>query len=161
MVSSAVVVALSQRRVHAGAGLIAAYLAVGDERAGTTLPAKFVKRAVVSPGYIPNGSGLSLNGISPWYRRISPIDPTALSVTDETKLAILPLDAVKKVVSNEVKETEGTVILSVVKLPIVAFVNLALAPDMIPVETKFVIVPLEAVKKVVLIFVPVIVTTVK
>ncbi len=50
LVSSAVVVALSQRTVQAGAGLIAAYLAVGDERAGTTLPAKFVKRAVVSPG---------------------------------------------------------------------------------------------------------------
>ena len=65
MVRSAVVVALSHRRVQAGAGLIAAYFAVGDERAGTTLPAKFVKRAVVSPGYIPNGSGLSLIGISP------------------------------------------------------------------------------------------------
>ncbi len=38
MVRSAVVVALSHRTVQAGAGLIAAYLAVGDERAGTTLP---------------------------------------------------------------------------------------------------------------------------
>jgi len=49
LVRSAVVVALSHRTVQAGAGLIAANLAVGDERAGTTLPAKFVKRAVVSP----------------------------------------------------------------------------------------------------------------
>ena len=60
-----VVVAVSHLTVHAFAGLIAAYFAVGDESAGTTEPAKFVKSAVVSPPYIPNGSGFSEIGISP------------------------------------------------------------------------------------------------
>jgi hypothetical protein len=62
---------------------------VGDDSVGTTLPAKLVKSAVVSPLYTPKGSGLSVMGISPRKSLISPTFPTALIEIEGMRFAIL------------------------------------------------------------------------
>ena len=74
----------SHLMVHAGLEGNGANFAVGEVRSGRTCQEKLVKVADTVPSYLPNGSGFSVAGISPWYR-VNP--PTPFSMFIEAELA--------------------------------------------------------------------------